>query len=65
MVVLLLGFFLGFVGTDVNDFDSLLTVVLGAAFGEGSFGIEIVLEEGAAGGLVSVDQWATVAHLLR
>jgi len=48
---------------DVNDLDAFLAVVLGAAIGELGLGVELVLEEAAAGSLLDVDQRSAVAHL--
>ena len=57
-----LGVILG-LGGDVGDFDAFLAVVLRAAVGELGLGVELVLEEFAAGSLLQVDQRAAVAHL--
>ena len=51
-------------GSDVDNLDALLTVVLRAAVRELSLGVEIFLQNLAAGSLLKVDQWATVADLL-
>jgi hypothetical protein len=48
---------------DVNDLDAFLAVVLGAAIRELGLGVELVLEEAAAGSLLDVDQRSAVAHL--
>jgi len=59
-----LRFLLGLVGADVDNLDALLAVVLGATVRECCLRVELVLQEGAAGGLLGVDEWAAVANLL-